>query len=75
MKRIKVFIPFLGLFLLLLVACELDPWALGSNSVNTDMVVIKKVTAYGTIDGISPFKGQVGAVTMSHKVHEFDYLY
>jgi len=70
-KRIKVFIPFLGLFLLLLVACELDPWTLGSNSVNTDLVVIKKVTAYGTqIDGVSPYKGQVGAVTMSHKVHE-----
>jgi len=70
-KKLKIFSLFLCAFTVVLMACESDPWIHKGNSSDTDLVVISKVTAYGTQkDGISGFKGQVGAVTMSHKVHE-----
>jgi hypothetical protein len=54
-----------------MLACDSDPWVTRGNPKDTDEVVITKVTAYGKqADGVSPYKGQVGAVTMSHKVHE-----
>lgn len=54
-----------------IVSCNTDPWSHGGNPKDTDNVVIKKITKKGTQkDGVSPYKGQVGAVTMSHSVHE-----
>ncbi len=71
MNFFKLFPAFLCLLFLVLAACEPDPWVNRGNPVDTDEVVITKVTAYGIQkDGVSPYKGQVGAVTMSHKVHE-----
>lgn len=71
MKILKLFPALLFLLVLLMSACNSDPWTSGGNAVNTDEVVITKVTAFGhQLDGVSPYKGQVGAVTMSHKVHE-----
>jgi len=70
-KILKLFPVLLCIFFLVLSACKPDPWVQRGNPANTDEVVITKVTAYGTqADGVSPFKGHVGAVTMSHKVHE-----
>jgi len=70
-KIFKLFPAFLCLLSLVFAACESDPWSHRGNPGDTDKVVISKVTAYGTQeDGLSNYKGQVGAVTMSHKVHE-----
>ncbi len=53
------------------VSCDTDPWKHGGNPKNTDTVTIKKITRYGKQkDGLSSYKGQVGAVRMSHSVHE-----
>jgi hypothetical protein len=69
-KLFKLF-PALFLFALVLTACESDPWIHTGNPVDTDKVVITKVTAYGVQeDGVSPYKGQIGAASMSHRVHE-----
>ena len=72
MKIFKLFPLFLCfLFSIIFFACEIDPWIQGSNRVDTDNVVITKITAYGKqADGVSPYKGNVGAVIMSHSVHE-----
>ncbi|PKL15828.1 MAG: hypothetical protein CVV49_19425 [Spirochaetae bacterium HGW-Spirochaetae-5] len=71
MKLLKLFPVLLCLLSLVMLACEADPWIQRGNPVDTDHVVITKVTAYGKqADGVSPYKGQVGAVIMSHKVHE-----
>lgn len=71
MKILKLFPAFLCLLFLVLWACKPDPWVSGGNPVDTDKVVITKVTAYGKqADSVSPYKGQVGAVTMSHLTHE-----
>jgi hypothetical protein len=69
-KIIKLFPLFLCLlFSIIFYACEIDPWTQRGNRVDTDMVVIKKITAYGKqVDGVQ-YKGNVGAVTMSHNVH------
>ncbi|MCL1865069.1 MAG: cytochrome c family protein [Spirochaetes bacterium] len=71
MKIFKLFPLFLCLlFSIIFVACEIDPWTQGGNRVDTDVMVIKKITAYGEqVDG-TLYKGNVGAVTMSHSVHE-----
>jgi len=54
-----------------LVSCELDPWITRGNPVDTDHVVITKITKYGTQeDGVSPYRSKVGSVIMSHKTHE-----
>jgi hypothetical protein len=69
-KILKLFPALLCTLTLVTLACDSDPWIQRGNPVDTDEVVITKVTAYGTqADGVSPFKGQVGAVTMPHKVH------
>lgn len=71
MKIFKLFPVLVCLLALVMPACDSDPWISRGNPVDTDEVVITKVTAFGTqADGVSPYKGQVGAVTMSHKVHE-----
>ena len=72
MKIFRLFPLFVCfLFSIIFFACELDPWTTGGNRIDTDKVVITKITAYGKqADGISPYKGNVGAVTMSHSVHE-----
>ncbi len=70
MKILKLFPVLLCTLTLIMPACGTDPWVSRGNPVDTDEVVITKVTAYGTqTDGVSPYKGQVGAVTMSHKIH------
>ncbi len=70
MKILKLFPALLCMLAFVMLACGTDPWIQGGNRVDTDKVVITKVTAHGTQkDGVSPYKGQVGAVTMSHKVH------
>lgn len=70
MKISKLFPVLLCIFSLVMLACDSDPWVNRGNPVDTDEVVITKVTAYGKqADGVSPYKGNVGAVTMSHKVH------
>jgi len=70
-KKIRLFPVFLCILFFVFAACESDPWIHKGNSSDTDMVVITKVTAFGKqADGLSNYKGQVGAVTMSHKVHE-----
>ena len=54
----------------------MDPWIQGGNRVDTDNVVITKITAYKPLDESikapdgQVYKGNVGAVTMSHSVHE-----
>lgn len=71
MKKFSLSPVFLCIFALVFSACESDPWIHKGNPSDTDVVVITKVTAFGTQkDGLSSYKGQVGAVTMSHKVHE-----
>ena len=72
MKIFKLFPLFLCLFFsVIFFACEMDPWIQRGNQVDTDYVVIKKITAYGDKLGeVSKYKGNVGAVTMSHSVHE-----
>lgn len=71
MKKLKFFPALLCLLSLVFAACESDPWIHGGNPSDTDKVVVTKITAYGKQkDGVSNYKGQVGAVTMSHKVHE-----
>ena len=71
MKKIRLFSVFLCIFCFVFTACESDPWIHKGNPSDTDEVVITKITAYGTQkDEVSNYKGQVGAVTMSHKVHE-----
>jgi len=70
-KILKLFPVLLCLLFLIILACDSDPWIHRGNPVDTDEVVITKVTAFGNQkDGASPYKGQVGAVTMPHKVHE-----
>ena len=71
MKIFKLFPLFLCfLFSVIFFACDMDPWVQGGNRVDTDNVVITKITAYGKQADKSPYKGNVGAVTMSHSVHE-----
>lgn len=71
MKKFKLFPVLLCFLYLVCTACDSDPWITKGNVKDTDEVVITKVTAFGTQkDGVSPYKGQVGAVTMSHKKHE-----
>ncbi len=70
MNFFRLFSALLCLLSLALISCESDPWIQGGNPNDTDNVVITKITKYGKQkDGVSPFKGQVGAVTMSHSVH------
>ena len=58
-----------GAVILFMISCSLDPWATGKKYPN--MVTITKTTKYGkAADGVSPLKGQVGAVIFSHKTHE-----
>lgn len=53
------------------LSCDTDPWKHGGNPIDTDNVLIHKITKKGTQkDGLSSYKGQVGAVKMSHSVHE-----
>ena len=74
MKIFKLFPLFLCfLFSIIFFACDIDPWIQGGsgNRVDTDNVVITKITVNGTqADGVSPFKGNVGVVAMSHSAHE-----
>jgi len=50
-------------------SCKMDPTLTGLQS--TDKVTITKTTKFGKgSDRISPMKSQLGAVVMSHKVHE-----
>jgi len=70
-KILKLFPVLLCIIAVVMSACDSDPWITRGNPVDTDEVVITKVTAYGLQeDGVSPYKSQVGAVMMSHKVHE-----
>jgi hypothetical protein len=58
-----------GILAVALFACNKDPWILGD--APTDKVTITKVTEFGKAqDGVTPLKGNVGAVKMSHKTHE-----
>jgi hypothetical protein len=70
-KIIKLFPLLLCFFFsIIFFACEIDPWTQRGNSVDTDIVTIKKITAYGNpLDGVQ-YKGNVGAVKMSHSLHE-----
>ena len=70
MKIFKLFPLFLCfLFSVIFFACDMDPWLQGGNRVDTDKVVITKITTNKPING-PKYKGNVGAVTMSHSVHE-----
>jgi len=70
-KILRLSSVFLCLLSLAIISCGMYPWTNRGNPVDTDKVVITKITAYGTQkDGISPLKGQVGAVTFPHKIHE-----
>jgi len=75
-KIFKLFPLFLCLlFSVIFFACDMDPWLQGGNRVDTDKVVITKITAFNSEDGLKQkdgpqYKGNVGAVTMSHSVHE-----
>ena len=57
-----------GLLIVTVISCGRDPWVLGDGA--TDKVTITKITKFGTASDGSPFKGNVGAVVMSHKTHE-----
>ena len=71
MKILKLFPVLPAIIVLVMSACGSDPWTSRGTPKDTDDVTITKVTAYGKqADGASSYKGQVGAVTMSHKVHE-----
>jgi len=70
-KILRIYHVLLCFIILVMFACDSDPWIHRGNPVDTDNVVITKVTAYGVQeDGVSPYKGQVGASIMSHSVHE-----
>ncbi|MCP4133447.1 MAG: cytochrome c3 family protein [bacterium] len=64
-------------------SCDIDPWTREERALttkkatgevqfvqNTDKVIITKTTRFGKNKDGQPYKGQVGAVTMSHKTHE-----
>ena len=72
MKIFRLFPLFLCfLFSIIFFACDIDPWTQGGNHVDTDKVTITKITSRGELSGeVSQYKGNVGAVTMSHSVHE-----
>lgn len=70
MNFFKLFPAVFCLLVFVFSACGGDPWTQRGNPVDTDEVTITKVTAFGTQKDGTPYKGQVGAVVMSHKVHE-----
>ncbi len=53
-----------------IASCKLDPWSTGE--MPTDVVTITKTTrAFGPVKpGETVYRSKVGAVRMSHKVHE-----
>lgn len=71
MKFLKFLLVVAVPLIFAFVSCEPDPWVTGGNPVDTDHVVITKITKYGTQeDGVSPYRSKVGSVIMSHKTHE-----
>ncbi len=66
----KMFLAILsGALCIAVIGCNKDPWALGNGI--TDKVTITKITEFGkAADNITPMKGNVGAVVMSHRTHE-----
>jgi len=70
-KLLPLFLIFIVSVIFAVVSCEPDPWKHGGNPIDTNNVVVHKITTKGTQkDGVSPYKGQVGAVTFPHSVHE-----